>query len=212
MYKEFNACPIELMDRSAAHRKIFCAVSSIKNNYTSNANVTLVHLQLCKYSSKCHLCSNLQFEKTNIAQFFQKTLFQWNKWDILEWLNPHSWQSWFLNNQKWRKQTSIPKSLLKASQGIVEAPYRSIKRECDSQKTLMDADRQWKGTKTIVLHFNEGLPSVCHGFWRQRATRIEMKMRKRTWREKKRCVRACRERERAIVWKGRGLLEGSRAG
>lgn len=72
--------------------------------------------------------------------------------NILEPLNPHSFchfhflkrQSWFLNNQKWRKQTSVPKPVFKASQGIVENLSRSIKRDCDSEKTLMDADRQWK--------------------------------------------------------------------
>ncbi len=37
--------------------------------------------------------------------------------------------------------------MLKASQGIVEELSRSIKRECDSENTLMDADKQWKGPK-----------------------------------------------------------------
>lgn len=34
MYNELNARSVELMDSSGAHRKIFCAVSSIKNNYS----------------------------------------------------------------------------------------------------------------------------------------------------------------------------------
>lgn len=37
-------------------------------------------------------------------------------------------KSWFLNDQKESKQTSIQKSVLKASQGIVEGLYRNIKR------------------------------------------------------------------------------------
>lgn len=68
----------------------------------------------------------------------------------------------------------------------------------------MDADRQWKGTKTIVLHFNEGLPSVCHGFWRQRGTRDWDENEEKNMKGKEK-MHACvpRERERGGLF-GRG--------
>lgn len=138
--------------------------------------------------------------------------------NILEPLNPHSFchfhflkrHSWFLNNQIWRKQTFVPKPVFKASQGIVEELSRSIKRDCDSEKTLMDADRQWKRDQNNSVALQ----------WRatEHVPRLLTAGRNQDW-DKKRgkehegkrkdvCVRAEKERQR-LFGRGGGYLRGA---